>query len=41
MAENHPADPAFDFKAGDLRGMVAVLIPETPHAHDTLGDTTG
>jgi hypothetical protein len=28
VKENYPADRAFDFKAGDLRGMYAVFIPE-------------
>jgi hypothetical protein len=41
VKENYPADRAFDFKAGDLRGMYAVFIPEAPLARDTLGDTTG
>ncbi len=41
VTENYPADRAFDFKAGDLRGMYAVFIPEAPLARDTLGDTTG
>ena len=41
VKENYPADRAFDFKAGDLRGMYAVFIPEAPLASDTLGDTTG
>ena len=41
VTANYPADRAFDFQAGDLRGMYAVFIPEAPLAHDTLGDTTG
>ena len=41
VTANYPADRAFDFQAGDLRGMYAVFIPEAPIAHDTLGDTTG
>ncbi|MBW4531259.1 MAG: DUF3365 domain-containing protein [Aphanothece saxicola GSE-SYN-MK-01-06B] len=41
VKENYPADRAFDFQAGDLRGMYAVFIPETPQAHDTLGETPG
>ncbi|WP_254964369.1 MULTISPECIES: DUF3365 domain-containing protein [unclassified Cyanobium] len=41
VKQNYPADRAFDFKAGDLRGMYAVFIPELQQAHDTLGETSG
>lgn len=41
VTENYPADRAFDFQPGDLRGMYAVFIPEAPQARETLGETPG
>jgi hypothetical protein len=32
VKENYPADRAFDFRPGDLRGMYAVFIPEVREA---------
>ena len=32
VKDKYPADKAFNFKPGDLRGMYAVFIPEVPAA---------
>lgn len=41
VKDNYPDDKAFDFQVGDLRGMYAVFIPETPQTRDTLGKASG
>ena len=28
ISEKYPADKAYDFKTGDIRGMISVLVPE-------------
>lgn len=30
IAQNYPADRAFDFRAGDLRGAYSFFLPDTP-----------
>ncbi len=32
VKDNYPADRAFNFKPGDLRGMYAVFVPEVQAA---------